>query len=448
MVRKQYNIVFYGEIVEGYSVEDVRHNLASQFSLDSETREQLFAGKAVVIREHVDYMATSTLQTNCELQGAICHVELARVDTRYDSIDASKLYNIEFRGKITIGRRIGDVQDKLCALLKTDRQTIEGLFSGKRIVIKKDIDYQTALNIEAGFEQVGAICRITASDKSLSQNKALRQKIFLPTNLDMMICPKCGIRQPVSPTCMQCGVVVGKFVKKKRTVVKREKPQKTYEFERPEKREAEALGGEYEDDEELYEDVEENEEEVVEKEEIGPKEIPIWQIGLVGNVILTLLVTLFGISFYRMMVTFSLKPEIYSVDVEFKNIFALLLSNVQIVGFIGPLVPLVMFFRRSFYTHKERGLHYKFWAALLIVFGATLMIDVFVTLFGGFPFVGAFTLKAFGFSAIAYLIGFGVFLVTKGKELLTLPETEETEAFEDEDFSDNDETDSDNSAIS
>lgn len=437
MVRKQYNLVFYGEIIAGYRVEDVRHNLVSQFNLDSKTREQLFADKSVVIREYEDYMAASTLQTNCELQGAICHVELARINTRYNVIDVSKLCNIEFWGKTVLGHRVEDVKDKLQVLLKAERQTIEQLFCGKQIVIKKDVDYQTALNIEAGFEQAGAICRITASDKSLPQDKALQSEIFLPTNLEMMICPKCGVRQKATPTCEKCGIVVGKFVKKKQTV-KRGSSQKVQEHKEQTTESVGAPQERYVGEEDGYEDLEAYEEEVIAEEEIGPKEIPIWQLGLVGNLILTLLLTLLGVSFYKMMVTFSLNPEIYTVDVEFKNMFTLLLSNVQVVGLIGPIFPLVMFFRRALYKTKRKYLRYTFWAALFIVFGATLMIDIIATAFApafgvrASPFVGALTLKAFGFSTLAYLIGFGVFLVIKGKELLMPSETEETEVFEDE----------------
>jgi hypothetical protein len=319
------------------------------------------------------------------------------------------------------------VKDKLRMLLKADRQTIEQLFSGKQIVIKKDVDYQTALNIEAGFEQSGAICSITASDKSFPQDKALQKEIFLPTNLEMMICPKCGVRQKVAPACEKCGIVVGKFVKKKRAV-KRESSQKIRERKGQMTRKVAAPHEQYADEEDVYEDVETYEEKIIKEEQIGPKEIPIWQIGLVGNVILTLLLTLFGVSFY----------EIYTVDVEFKNMFALLLSNVQIAGLIGPIVPLVMFFRRTLYKTKRKYLRYKFWIALLIMLGAILTIDVCATAFApafgasASPFVGVFTLKALGFSAISYLIGFGVVLAIKGKELLTPPEAEEMEIFEDE----------------
>ena len=132
------------------------------------------------------------------------------------------------------------------------------------------------------------------------------------------------------------------------------------------------------------------------------------------------------------MVTFSLNPEIYTVDVEFDNMFALLLSNAQIAGLIGIIVPLLVYFRRTLYKMDRPALRYRFWAALLTVIGATLMIDAFVFMRTGVAFVGAFTLKAFGLSAIAYLIGFGVFLVIKRKELLMPPETEEMEIFEDE----------------
>ena len=93
----------------------------------------------------------------------------------------------------------------------------------------------------------------------------------------MMICPKCGARQKVAPICEKCGIVVGKFVKKKR-VVKRESPQKIRERKGQIIGKVVASHEQYADEEDVYEDAETYKEEVIEEEE--PAEIKIIEFEL------------------------------------------------------------------------------------------------------------------------------------------------------------------------
>jgi len=69
-------------------------------------------------------------------------------------------YKVIFNGKILGGCQCEDVKRHLGALLKTDQNKIDRLFSGRGVVIKRDADYQTALKYLNVFKQAGAICEL------------------------------------------------------------------------------------------------------------------------------------------------------------------------------------------------------------------------------------------------------------------------------------------------
>lgn len=87
-------------------------------------------------------------------------------------------YKLVFDGRIVEGSNIRDVKRNLAALLNVDENKIERVFSGRRIVIKRDVDYQTATKYKEVFEKAGAICTVEAMKRSTGQEpQDLRDKI-------------------------------------------------------------------------------------------------------------------------------------------------------------------------------------------------------------------------------------------------------------------------------
>ena len=68
----------------------------------------------------------------------------------------TQYYRLVFNGEVLEGHQIGDVKKKLASLLKTDERGIERFFSGKPNIIKKDVDYETAMKFRKVFEKAGA----------------------------------------------------------------------------------------------------------------------------------------------------------------------------------------------------------------------------------------------------------------------------------------------------
>jgi uncharacterized Tic20 family protein len=74
---------------------------------------------------------------------------------------SEKRYVIEFSGQIIPGWEIEEVKANMANLLKADDSKITLLFSGKRFVIKKNIDQQNAFKINDAFKNAGADCILT-----------------------------------------------------------------------------------------------------------------------------------------------------------------------------------------------------------------------------------------------------------------------------------------------
>ena len=66
------------------------------------------------------------------------------------------LYDIFFQGELLPGSDADTVKSALAKLFKADADTIERLFSGKPVAVKRGCDKDTALRYKKGMEQAGA----------------------------------------------------------------------------------------------------------------------------------------------------------------------------------------------------------------------------------------------------------------------------------------------------
>ncbi len=77
---------------------------------------------------------------------------------------SDELFEVAFSGQIAEGADIEQVKIKVAAIFKADAGKLAQLFSGKRVVIKKNIDQAMANKYKAALHNAGAVCEV----KSLS----------------------------------------------------------------------------------------------------------------------------------------------------------------------------------------------------------------------------------------------------------------------------------------
>ncbi|MCG6917536.1 MAG: DUF2939 domain-containing protein [Deltaproteobacteria bacterium] len=127
---------------------------------------------------------------------------------------AEQLYKVVFEGEILEGSQVQEVKRALAKLYNTTEDQVERFFSGKRLAIKKDVDYETAMKYVKAFEQAGAVCRA----EEVEPNTGLEQPLMLEKDREepsqqeeVMVCPKCQFEQEPSEECLRCGIIISKY---------------------------------------------------------------------------------------------------------------------------------------------------------------------------------------------------------------------------------------------
>lgn len=81
------------------------------------------------------------------------------------------LYNIAFAGKTVPGKDLKKIRKSLMDLLKTNEKGIDRFFSGSHIIIRENLDFETAERVKQTFEKAGAICTLEPVNISDEKNQ-------------------------------------------------------------------------------------------------------------------------------------------------------------------------------------------------------------------------------------------------------------------------------------
>lgn len=81
-------------------------------------------------------------------------------------------FEVAFSGEIADGADLEQVKVRVGQMFKADASKLAHLFSGKRVVIKKDIDHQTAEKYRTALNKAGALCEVKNTSVGAAQNVA------------------------------------------------------------------------------------------------------------------------------------------------------------------------------------------------------------------------------------------------------------------------------------
>ena len=76
---------------------------------------------------------------------------------------SDQLFEVAFSGQISEGADLEEVKARVGKMFNADEAKLAQLFSGKRIVIKKNIDQATAAKYKTALNRAGAECEICSS---------------------------------------------------------------------------------------------------------------------------------------------------------------------------------------------------------------------------------------------------------------------------------------------
>ncbi len=92
-------------------------------------------------------------------------------------------YRLVFRGEVLEGQDRSAVAQRLAALLKLDAPKVKALFSGKPVILKRDVPKDVAARYQAAFRDAGARLRVTAVAAEESVHDAAPAKPTLAQRL-------------------------------------------------------------------------------------------------------------------------------------------------------------------------------------------------------------------------------------------------------------------------
>ena len=75
---------------------------------------------------------------------------------------SDQLFEVAFSGQISKGANLEEVKARVGKMFNADEAKLAQLFSGKRIVIKKNIDQATAAKYKTALNRAGAECEISS----------------------------------------------------------------------------------------------------------------------------------------------------------------------------------------------------------------------------------------------------------------------------------------------
>ncbi len=103
MLKNNYMLVLYGEVLPGQDLETVKERMAKLFNLSKEQVNSLFSGKRKVVKKNIFNDEAMKYKYAIEKAGAVCHVEAEDSDRSNLSMKADSNEN----KKLTICPKCG-----------------------------------------------------------------------------------------------------------------------------------------------------------------------------------------------------------------------------------------------------------------------------------------------------------------------------------------------------
>ncbi len=89
---------------------------------------------------------------------------------------SDQLFEVAFSGKISADASLDEVKARVAKMFNADEAKLAQLFSGKRIVIKKNIDQATAAKYKTALNRAGAECEVKPMGGEPAAPEAAPQK--------------------------------------------------------------------------------------------------------------------------------------------------------------------------------------------------------------------------------------------------------------------------------
>ena len=127
-----------------------------------------------------------------------------------------ELSQLVFYGEVLPGHDAEAVKAKLAELLKLPVEQIPAVFSGRKVVLRKNLPSEQGPSYLARLEKVGVKALIEPMPAAAPAMPPVSARVAVETAMPLAVaeemdCPKCGERQPKRTLCRACSVDMKRF---------------------------------------------------------------------------------------------------------------------------------------------------------------------------------------------------------------------------------------------
>lgn len=112
-------------------------------------------------------------------------------------------YDVVFHGEFSPEYDIDEAKEKLAKIFKLKPETVDTLFAGQSVTIRKNVDAVTAQKYQKAAAGCGVIFELEPRENPAETTTT--PAAMAARDATMVICPNCSFSQSRSTTCLQCG---------------------------------------------------------------------------------------------------------------------------------------------------------------------------------------------------------------------------------------------------
>ncbi|GAB4062444.1 hypothetical protein [Uliginosibacterium sediminicola] len=170
-----YRIVFGGALLDGFSLPEVRQQVASRLHLGEAQLASLFSGKTVVMKKAVSEPASLPYLAELARLGLRVWMEPLPAQTADDQPPLS--FKVVFWGKVLTGYTREQVMRRVPRRLRVSETQLESLFSGAKAVLKRGVTAEVGARYVTELARIGmqVELEVEASSMPAAAQPALAQ---------------------------------------------------------------------------------------------------------------------------------------------------------------------------------------------------------------------------------------------------------------------------------
>lgn len=228
----RFKVIFRGELISTYKVEQVKKNIASLYKVPIAKIETWFSGQPVTVKEGIDYPTANRYKKALERAGIVCYIEEIPSNDKLHGVSQSRSDASEGQPKMFCPKCwLTQPQAQKC--IRCGTIVSEYVENQKPEKIELPQKPEKRKRQETSIDITGLLGKTNRQEEfrkqealSFQEGKDTSNETSVNKN-QQMICPQCGFEQPYTEECAYCGIIIKKYLQEKKQEFLQKRQQQT-----------------------------------------------------------------------------------------------------------------------------------------------------------------------------------------------------------------------------